>query len=211
MRRAIAEGRLSPGSFRRWLERVPALEQDAVVDELFDLDPFIADAPGLPPGSVPYIAAPVSALLRLTELLQEVSSRDAAPLATLTFVDVGCGVGRAALALHLLTGAAVLGVDIQPHLVALGNAAAQRLGTSRVNLQHGDACDDAGLPDGDVYFMYCPFDAARVKRVLSMLERRARERQLLVACLQMNLPDCVWLRPLATGAAELRLYRSVRA
>lgn len=239
MRRAIAEGRYSPAAVRRWLEQVPTSEQDRVVDELFELEPFIEDAPTLPPGAVPYIPAPVSALVRLTRLLHEVAPlrestglqattassiaaplRDNAelpeaaqqpPLSNVTFVDVGCGVGRAAMLLHLLTGASARGVEIQPHLVACGNATAQRLGLRRVTLQHGDACDEECLPEGDVYFMYCPFDAARVKRVTSLLERRARDRQLVVACLQVNVPDQAWLRPLPTEAADLRVYCSVSA
>lgn len=213
MRREIAEGRHSPPAFRRWLERFSTSDQDRVVDELFELDPFVADAPSLPPGTVPYIAAPVSALLRLVTLLERTLSRDAASdvsLKNLTLVDIGSGVGRAAMLLHLLTGASARGVEIQPHLVALGNSAVQRLMLSRVTLQHGDACDDAALPNGDVYFMYCPFDAARVKQVMSLLERRARDRQLLVACLQVNVPVCAWLRPLANGDADLRLYGSVK-
>jgi SAM-dependent methyltransferase len=183
-----------------WLTQLPEAEWDAAVDELFELDPFVPDAADLPPGCVPYIAAPVSALVRLSECVAlDVNA---------TFVDVGSGVGRAALFVHLLTGARSFGVEIQPHLVALGNAAAQRLATNRVSLLHGDACDASRLPAGDCYFMYCPFDASRVKRVLAILEARAISRELTVACLQLSIPDCAWLQPVASGVADLRMYRS---
>jgi SAM-dependent methyltransferase len=144
----------------------------------------------------------VSALLRVPEL--------AVLDANTTFVDIGCGVGRAAILMNLLTGATAVGVEIQPHLVAIGNAVTQRLALSRVNLKHGDACDGELLPEGDVYFMYCPFDAARVKQVLALLERRARRRTIAVVCLQVNIPECSWLSLGATESADLRIYRSRR-
>jgi len=181
---------------------LPEHTWDSVVDELLELDPFVADACDLPAGCVPYLAAPVRSLLRVIDL--------AALDATKTFVDVGCGVGRAAMAVRLLSGATAVGVDIQPHLVALGAAVAQRLSLSRVDLTCGDACEPDKLPIGDVYFMYCPFDTKRVRRVLTTLERRASAQQITVACLQLRLPDCEWLDSIASGCAELRLYRSRR-
>lgn len=199
LRQAIVAGEQPPAALRAWLARLDRGTGDDAIDELIGLDPFVPDA-ALPPGCVPYIAAPVSAVVRLTEAV--------AMDANATFVDVGCGVGRAAMLVHLLTGARAVGVEIQPHLVELGRAAVQRLALERVELSCGDACDAAHLPEGDVYFMYCPFDASRVKRVLTLLKARAQSRALTLVCLQVNIPECPWLHAVDVGAADLRIYRS---
>lgn len=202
LRRSIAAGQVSPEEFRSWLAALPEAAWDSALDELLELDPFVPDASELPAGCVPYLAAPVRSLLRLTDVVALDDSK--------TFVDVGCGVGRAAMMVHLLSGATALGVDIQAHLVALGAAVTQRLSLSRVMFTCGDACDPGALPMGDVYFMYCPFDAERVRRVLAILDERARARRIVVGCLQLRLPDCEWFEPVPSGCAELCVYRSRR-
>lgn len=220
VRRAIAAGEFTPAAMRAWLSALPEAERDGAVDNLFELDPFVPDAADLPPGCVPYLAAPVSALIAVADALALNRDGDAGDPALgdnavlggdAAFVDIGCGVGRAVMLVHLLTGVDALGVEVQPHLVGLGRSAAQRLSLSRVQLLHGDACDVQVLPEGSVYFLYCPFDAARVKRVLSILELRARRRDIMVACLHVKIPENAWLLPVGSDAAGLQIHRSRRA
>ena len=202
VRDALVAGEMTPAAFRTWLTSLPVARWDDAVDTLFGLDPFVADGNELPPGCVPYIAAPASALVRLVSLTETSAGA--------TFVDVGCGVGRAAMLVHLLTGWRAIGVEIQSHLVELGTAAARRLCLKRVELRRGNACEEAALPDGDIYFMYCPFDARRVRRVLEILERRALRREITIVGLQVNFPCCEWLGDGQPAVGDLRVHRSRR-
>ncbi len=200
IRQALAAKCHSPEGFRLWLDQLAPDERDGALDCLLGIDPIVADAPSLPVGCVPYLPAPVSAMLRLVELAPVTASS--------TFIDIGCGAGRAMALVHLLTGARCSGIDVQSHLVRLGNAVMTTLGLDGVSLREVDACEPGALPPGDVYFMYCPFNAERAKRVLAALEQVAAARPIVIGCLQMNLPACSWLDADVTTVVDLALYRS---
>ena len=97
-----------PSLFRAALLRVPPTERDAWLDSVLDLGDLPADGPDLPRGCVPYLPAPVDALLRVVERAP-VRPSD-------VFVDVGSGVGRAVALVHLLTGAPAAGLEIERNL-----------------------------------------------------------------------------------------------
>ncbi|MFG0285337.1 MAG: class I SAM-dependent methyltransferase [Phycisphaerales bacterium JB039] len=84
-------------------------------------------------------------------------------------LDLGCGDGTTALPLAKL-GAEVTGIDIAENLVAAGNRRAAEAGLDRLTIQHGDACDLAGVADDSfdlsltvfgAMFAPRPFDVAR--------------------------------------------------
>lgn len=144
---------------------------------------------------------PVDALLRAIEQA-DVKSSD-------VFVDVGSGLGRAALLVHFLTGAAAIGLEIQPELVAASRDIARRLNASRVTAIEGDAVEL--LPrvgDASVFFLYCPFSGERLERLLDALERIARMRPIRVCCVDLPLPARPWLTPISPPAGDLAVYRS---
>ena len=95
-------------TFRAALLDVPPAERDAWLDRLLGIDGLPDDDPALPRGCVPYLPCAVDAVLRVVDL--------AALTAADVVVDVGAGVGRAAALLHLLTGAAIVGIELQPAL-----------------------------------------------------------------------------------------------
>src|SRR5262249_18543482 len=99
-----------PPAFRAALLGVPAGERDAWVDRVLGLDGLPDDGPALPAGGVPYLPCSVEVLLRMVDEAS-VGSGD-------VFVDVGAGPGRAIALVHLLTGAAAVGLEIQPALVS---------------------------------------------------------------------------------------------
>jgi SAM-dependent methyltransferase len=175
--------------FRAELLAVPPLERDDWVDRRLGTGDLPADGP-LPPGCVPYLPAPVAALLALAEHVR----------ATYTFVDVGAGTGRAAILVHQLTGARVVGLEIQPQLVDAARRAVARLGLGPISFELGDAAELVGRVRGDVYFLYCPFSGPRLAQVLENLARPAR-----VACLDMPPLDGHEL--VASPSAGLAIYR----
>jgi len=188
-------------SFRAALLAVPAAARDAWLDLVLDLGELPEDGPDLPRGCVPYLPCPVDTLLRMTE--------QAAVTASDIFVDVGSGVGRAAALVHLLTGAATVGIEVQSSLAVTARGLASRIPQARIATVEGDAVRFAGcIPIGSVFFFYCPFGGARLERVVDDLEPIARTRVLRVACVDLPLPPRPWLTLQAPAAGDLAVYRS---
>lgn len=200
-RSLIARGQHDPPAFRAALLSVPLLSRDAWVDLVLGLDELPDDGPELPRDCVPYLPCPVDALLRVV---------DQAPVrASDVFVDVGSGTGRATALVHLLTGAAAIGLEIQPRLVHVARDLATRLLLSRVSCVEGDAANLAGLiTTGSVFFLYCPFSGDRLTKVLADLESIARTRTIRVCCVDLPLPPCSWLTLEPQPSGDLAIHRS---
>lgn len=199
----VHRGPIARGAaLRAALAAVPPLERDPWVDRTLGLGAPPDDGPALPRGCVPYLPSPVDALLRLTEHA-EVRVSD-------VFVDVGAGAGRAAALVHLLTGASVVGLEVQPELVTASRELAGRLGLPRVSFVEGDAPRlTAALAAGSVFFLYCPFSGERLTQLLANLEPVARTREIRVCCLDLPLPPVRWLQPVPPRWPDLALYRSI--
>ncbi|MFZ5446512.1 MAG: SAM-dependent methyltransferase [Myxococcota bacterium] len=181
---------VTPPEFRRELDAVTPLDRDAWLDAVLEVDGLIDDGPALPRDGVPYLACPVDAVVRAVELAR-IGPGD-------VVVDVGSGLGRAAVLLHWLSGARVVGLEIQPHLVAQSRALAARAQVERFTVLEGDAAVLAPeLHDASVFFLFCPFSGERLTRFLSAVEPLARRRELRVATVQLPLPACAWLEPRA--------------
>jgi SAM-dependent methyltransferase len=187
---------------REALDGLPASERDAWIDEAFGIDELPDDGPDLPPGCVPYLPCPVDVVLRVIDQAN-VGPGD-------VFVDIGSGLGRAALLTHFLTGASAIGIEIQPELVRGARELAERLSASRVATVEGDAAHVVGLvPIGTVFFLNCPFSGARLEKVLVHLEGIARTRQIHVCSLHLPIPPCSWLTLAGPPSEDLAVYRSV--
>jgi SAM-dependent methyltransferase len=175
----------TPESFRQALLRVTPLARDAWVDAALGLA-RPPDGPDLPRGCVPYLPCAVDALLRTLEQAN-VESTD-------VFVDVGSGAGRTAALVHLLTGASVIGLEIQRALAERARELAARLRLSRVAVIEGDAAARLDVATrGSVFFLYCPFSGERLRRFLTALEPVARARALRVCSVDLPLPALPWL------------------
>jgi len=191
-------------AFRRALLSVPAGEQDAWLDLALGIEGVLEDGPELPRGCVPYLPCSVSALLRTIEHAG-VSSSD-------VFVDIGSGLGRATLLTHLLTGAATIGIEVQPQLVRAARELATRLYAERCAVVPGDAAGlgalGATLARGSVFFLYCPFSGERLANVLDALEPIARARAIRVCSVDLPLPPRPWLTRLDLPFEDVAVYRS---
>jgi SAM-dependent methyltransferase len=124
------------------------------------------------------------------------------------FVDIGSGVGRAAALVHLLTGAAAVGIEIQPALVL----ASRNLG-SRSNLRfapiEGDAARLAGfIAIASIFFLYCPFSGDRLAKLLDDIEPIAHTREIRICCVDLPLPSRPWLKLISPCVRDLAIYRS---
>jgi SAM-dependent methyltransferase len=150
---------------------------------------------------VPYLPCSVDALLQIADHAC-VQSSD-------VFVDVGSGVGRAAVLMHVMTGAAAIGLEIQPALVQAARGLATRLGMGRVEIVEGDAALTTGMMlIGSVFFLYCPFSGDRLEKILDDLEPIARTKPIRVCCVDLPLPSRSWLTLTARPSAGLAIFRS---
>ena len=179
---------------------VQPAERDAWLDLVLGLGELPEDGPELPSGCVPYLPCSVDALVRMV---------DQAPVrASDIVVDVGSGSGRAAALVHLITGASVIGLEIQPHLVVAARDLAARL-SGRIFCVLGDAATLAGyITIGSVFFLYCPFGGERLAKVLGDLESIARTRTIRVCSVDLPLPPCAWLTLESPSVGDLAIYRS---
>jgi trans-aconitate methyltransferase len=197
----IAHGQATPARFQAALLAVPLLERDAWIDLVLGIEAVPEDGPALPRGGVPYLPCAVDALLRAVAQA-ELTAAD-------VLVDVGAGVGRALVCLHLLTGAEAIGVEIQPALVAAARRLIAGTTVERVSMREGDAAELVGqLDTASVFFFYCPFGGERLERVLDQLEPRARARALRVRCVDMPALTRPWLALVAEPDRDLAIYRS---
>lgn len=201
VRDAIVQGALGPAGFRRALARVAPEARDAWLDRLLGLEELPADGPALPAGCVPYLPCSVEVVTRALELAR-VGAGD-------VFVDVGSGIGRTTILAHLWTGAAAVGIEIQPALVRTARAIAGGLGLERVTTLEGDATERVReLEHGTVLFLYCPFGADRVARTLDAIEPLALTRPLRLCAVDLPLPPRPWLTAEPTSVPGLTIHRS---
>jgi SAM-dependent methyltransferase len=202
--RELAErGLHDRAKFQAALLDVPSNARDAWLDLVLGLGELPDDGAALPRGCVPYLPCSVDALLAVIE--------HAGVTASDVFVDLGSGLGRPLALVHLLTGASAIGIEIQPALVHGARELATRLQLSKLQFLEGEAAELTGsVAVGTVFFLYCPFGAERLAKVLQQLEELARTMPLRIGCVDLPLPSCTWLTPEPTPLENVAIYRSTR-
>jgi SAM-dependent methyltransferase len=103
-----------------------------------------------------------------------------------TFVDLGCGKGRALIVASEFPFARVVGIELDKHLAGIASrnasiVSSRRPGRPPIEVVCGDASSFA-VPDGDVVaFLYHPFDGTLVRRLVDHLVAASwADRQLFV-------------------------------
>jgi SAM-dependent methyltransferase len=119
--------------------------------------------------------------------LTEAISRLPIAYEAFTFVDIGCGKGRALMVASAFPFRRLVGVEISPELceIARANTARHPEWSERISVINQDAVQ-FNLPDGPLLiFLFRPFLGMILRRVLSGLERQLqrtpREMYLLYA------------------------------
>jgi Methyltransferase domain len=203
IRGMVVCGVISPAQFRTEVLKLPARDRDAWIDRVFGLDELVDDGPELPRGCVPYMPCALNALLRIADQLP-VTSND-------VFIDIGSGIGRAAVVMHLLTGASCLGIEVQSGHVKKAHELQRRLGLSQVEFVQGEAIESSSQYSiGTVFFLYCPFSGAKLERFLDELQILATQRPISVCTVDLPLSENVWLEQ-RFDDGEVRIHRSIKS
>ncbi|MEZ4392013.1 MAG: class I SAM-dependent methyltransferase [Polyangiales bacterium] len=199
-RAAIQRGGLRGEALREVIRAAPWRDRERFVDQMLGLPPIPPDAP-LPSGAVPYLPSPVDTVLAAAREAP-ITSRD-------VFVDVGSGLGRVAMLVHLLTGAVAKGVELQPALVALARARCAELGLKGVSFTQGDATTVAPEAlEGSVFYLYAPFNGPMKRRALARLQAIAQTRRVRLCAIDFELSEEAWLRERPSTDLSLTLYVS---
>ncbi len=93
------------------------------------------------------------------------------------FYDLGSGLGRVVILVHLLTGLPARGVEIDPDLCEQAREAAQRLNLAGVEFIEANA-READYAEGTIFFLFTPFKDATWRAVLDKLHAVGRQREL---------------------------------
>jgi SAM-dependent methyltransferase len=169
------------GTFERAFVKAPTGPADTRTPavDLFDLehgtDTGIVPGPELTTNTLSglyitfHLGVPPSAL-------REAISRLPIAHEAFTFVDIGCGKGRALMVGSAFPFRRLVGVEISPELcgVARANIALRPEWSERISVINQDAVRFT-CPDGPLLiFLYNPFMGTILRRVLSNLERQLR-------------------------------------
>lgn len=194
----IVSGRLRGSALVERILAVPFLERDAWVDALLGIDSPPPDDVDLPPGAVPYLPCGVDEILAA---IREAPITDHDEL-----VDLGSGLGRVVMLVHLVTGARARGIELQEHLVRRARERAAALGLSEISFVHDDA---TGIDlDGTVFFLYAPCNGDMLARLIGRMETVSQRHRIVVCAVGVELPGVPWLAGRPTSTHALTIYES---
>ncbi|QSQ27399.1 class I SAM-dependent methyltransferase [Pyxidicoccus parkwayensis] len=184
LRADIRGGRLRGDALASLLESLPASERDAWVERLLG----ITAAPDTEhTGHGELIGHHASGVGALLQLIRDVPIR-----ASDVFVDLGSGLGKATMLVHLLTGAKAIGLELDSALLDAARQRARDFGLGDVAYVQGDARE--AVPEGTVYYLYLPFTGAALDAAMARLEAATRGRTVVVCTLGLDLSRWPWLR-----------------
>lgn len=95
------------------------------------------------------------------------------------FIDLGSGLGQVVLLIHLLTGVAARGVEIEPAYYAYARRCSAGLGLRDVDFVEADA-RVADLSAGTVFFLFTPFKGGVFSQVMERVRVLALARRVRV-------------------------------
>ncbi len=97
----------------------------------------------------------------------------------MTVYDLGCAYGRVPLYTGITTAAKCKGVELVGERVDLARRAQERLELDNVEFSVGNV-RDVDYSDGDVFYMYSPFNCETLDEVLLRLKSIAKDKPILV-------------------------------
>jgi SAM-dependent methyltransferase len=198
-RERIRQGGLRGEQLLAWLADVCPRERDVAFERLLGIAGGSRQPSRLGDDLIGYIPSGVAPIVRAVF--------DVPITATDIFVDLGSGLGKVLVLVHLLTGAPAQGIELEPELIARARESSDELSLLGLSFFAGDA-RGAHLEDGTVFFLYLPFTGRALSAVLLRLRAVAERRDIVVCTLGFDLTNVEWLVPRTTDAFWLSIYDS---
>ena len=191
---------------RRWGQPHYGYENlDFLLDEILLPRPHPQASLTAENGMVRYEPTPASVIFELTERVRFTAND--------VFYDLGSGLGKVTLLVHLLTRVRCVGVEYQPDFCAYADQQAHRLKLKNLNYLNIDA-RYADYAAGTVFFFFNPFGGTIFPTVLERLHLEAQQREIRICSYGSSsqpLSEFSWLEripPLSDDSAALAIFRS---
>jgi hypothetical protein len=198
-RERIRRGGLRGADLLGWLAAHPPAQRDAAIEALLG----IADRPlqrmSLGEDLIDYFPSGVAPVVHAVLQVPIVPSD--------VLLDLGAGLGKVAMIVHLLSGARARGVELQPALREHARMRARELDLKEVSFVAADA-RDAELSDATVCFLYLPFTKGVLAAVMQRLQAVAARRAIVVCTLGFDLRGIDWLKEREMTSFWLSIYDS---
>ncbi len=91
------------------------------------------------------------------------------------FYDIGSGLGQVSILVHLLSGVCAKGVEFEPAYCNYARQCTKELNLSQVKFINVDA-REVDYADGNVFFLYTPFEGRILEQMLGRLRDESRTR-----------------------------------
>ncbi|MBT3188215.1 MAG: class I SAM-dependent methyltransferase [Anaerolineae bacterium] len=177
---------------------------DFLLDEILLPQPHPQASLPLQEGMVRYESTPASVILELTERIAFTGDD--------VFYDLGSGLGKVTLLVHLLTGARSIGVEFQPDFCTYASKKANDLKLNGVTYLNADA-RHVDYADATVFFFFNPFGGDIFPAVLERLQLEMQERDIWVSSYGTSsqpLSELPWLEripPISENESALAIFR----
>jgi len=178
---------------------------DFLLEEILLPQPHPQAALDLEQGMVRYEPTPASVILELTERITFTDDD--------VFYDLGSGLGKVILLVHLLTNTRCVGVEYQSDFCRYADQKAHELNLAGVRYINADA-RYADYADATVFFFFNPFGGVIFPAVLERLHQEAQHRDIRICSYGSStlplseLPWLEYLPPRNEDAAALAIFRS---
>lgn len=176
-------------------QRGPAYDYlDDLLAGVFQFDPPAEEPRALSADSVFYQPTPARHIFHLITA--------AALSDTDTLIDLGSGLGHVPILASICTGAASIGVELDPALVATAAKCTATLNLRKVSFLPQDA-RQADLSSGTVFYLYTPFTGATLEAVLDSLRIQSSLRLIRICAFgpcTHTFAQQTWLR--ASGVPD---------
>jgi hypothetical protein len=195
--RELIDGYVGPGSRgSRRRDECGYDGRDAFINGLLLSGALPVETVAGEPEMVPYQQTPARIILQLAEEAR--LTRDD------VFYDVGCGLGQVPILVHLLSGAAARGIDVEPAFCDYARARAEEPDHTGVEFLSADA-RTADYSEGTVFYLYTPFTGRMLDAVLARLHGTAaagRVRLFTYGPCTEQVAGQAWLRRIGGGGGD---------
>ena len=168
---------------------------DAFFDELIALTVPEETGSELLADSTPYVATSVAAILKMLDVVK--------PDKEDVLCDVGAGLFRIPILVHLLTGMHTMGVEMDTTLTRKAQEILTHLNLPEVTLIEGDA-SSADLSAASIFAFNLPFEDETFRKFLALIHPYSREKKITIYpfCWHYYFWDIAWLKPINYGSSE---------